>query len=100
MKRSANRSRILNDMVLIGIGFGSYVSADKIVSVLSPDSAPIKRMIADARERGMLIDASFGRSTKSVLLMNSNHVLLASLSPEELLIDFCNNKSEDGGIKS
>ena len=90
----------MNNMVLLEIGFGSFVSADKIVTALSPDSAPIKRMIADARERGMLIDASFGRSTKSVLLMNSNHVILTSLSPEELLKDFCCLKKEDGGIQS
>ncbi len=87
----------MNDMQLIGIGFGSYIAAEKIVTVLTPDSAPIKRMIADARERGLLIDASFGRSTKSVLLMNSNHVVLASLSPDELLKDLYDIKSDYRG---
>jgi len=87
----------LNDMLLIGIGFGSYIAAEKIVAVLAPDSAPIKRVIADARDRGLLIDASFGRSTRSVLQMNSNHVILSSLSPDEILKDLRDNQSEYGG---
>ena len=66
------------------IGFGNYIAADKIVSILSPDSAPIKRMIADGRERGLLVDASFGRSTRAVILMNSNHMILSALTPEDL----------------
>lgn len=81
--------------MLIGIGFGSYIAAEKIVTVLSPDSAPIKRMISDGRERGLLIDASFGRSTRSVLLMNSNHIILSSLSPDEISREILEN--EQGG---
>ena len=73
-----------SDGILLDIGFSNYIAADKIVSILSPDSAPIKRMIADGRERGLLVDASFGRSTKSVILMNSNHMILSALTPEEL----------------
>ena len=95
-----SRFRILNDMLLIGIGFGSYIAAEKIVAVLAPDSAPIKRVIADARDRGLLIDASFGRSTRSVLQMNSNHVILSSLSPDEILKDLRDNQSEYGGNQS
>ena len=87
-------------MLLIGIGFGSYIAAEKIVAVLAPDSAPIKRVIADARDRGLLIDASFGRSTRSVLQMNSNHVILSSLSPDEILKDLLDNQSEYGGNQS
>jgi regulator of extracellular matrix RemA (YlzA/DUF370 family) len=87
-------------MLLIGIGFGSYIAAEKIVAVLAPDSAPIKRVIADARDRGLLIDASFGRSTRSVLQMNSNHVILSSLSPDEILKDLRDNQSEYGGNQS
>ena len=79
-------------MMLIGIGFGSYIAAEKIVTVLSPDSAPIKRMISDGRERGLLIDASFGRSTRSVLLMNSNHIILSSLSPDEISREILENE--------
>ena len=86
--------------MLIGIGFGSYIAAEKIVTVLSPDSAPIKRMISDGRERGLLIDASFGRSTRSVLLMNSNHIILSSLSPDEISSEILQNKpaGTKGGI--
>ncbi len=89
-------------MQLIGIGFGSYIAADKIVTVLTPDSAPIKRMISDGRERGLLIDASFGRSTKSVLLMNSSHIVLSSLSPDELYREIQEYMLSDdkGGIAS
>ena len=92
----------MSDMQLIGIGFGSYIAADKIVTVLTPDSAPIKRMISDGRERGLLIDASFGRSTKSVLLMNSSHIVLSSLSPDELYREIQEYMPSDskGGIAS
>jgi hypothetical protein len=90
-------------MRLIGIGFGSYIAAEKIVTVLTPDSAPIKRLISDGRERGLLIDASFGRSTKSVLLMNSSHIILSSLTPDDLFREIQGNKTSDstkGGIES
>lgn len=72
------------ELQLLAIGFGNYVAVDKIVTILSPDSAPIKRLISDSREKGLLVDASFGRSTKSVLLMESDHLILSSLTPEEL----------------
>ena len=71
-------------MRLIAIGFGNLVSAERIVSVVSPESAPIKRMIQDVREKGSLIDASFGRSTRSVLIMDSGNVILSALTPEVL----------------
>ena len=71
-------------MKLISIGFGSTVCAERILAVIAPESAPIKRLIQEARERGMPIDASFGRKTKSVLLMDTDHVILASVSPEIL----------------
>ncbi|MBR0160457.1 MAG: DUF370 domain-containing protein [Oscillospiraceae bacterium] len=71
-------------MKILSIGYGNFLSANRVVSVLSPDSAPIRRVIADARERGLLIDASFGRSTKSAVLMDSNHLILSALSAEEL----------------
>ena len=71
-------------MKLISIGFGSTVCAERLLAVIAPESAPIKRLIQEARERGMLIDASFGRKTKSVLLMDTDHVILASVSPEIL----------------
>ena len=71
-------------MKLVNIGFGSAVSAERILSIVSPESAPIKRVIQEARERGMLIDASFGRKTKSVLLMDTDHVILSSVLPQTL----------------
>ena len=72
-------------MKLINIGFGSLVAASRLLSVLAPDSAPIKRVIQEARDRGMLIDASYGRKTKAVLLMDTDHVILSALTPEQLL---------------
>ena len=69
-------------MKLINIGFGSLVSAGRLVAVVSPDSAPIKRMAQEARERGILIDATYGRKTKAVLVMDNDHVVLSALTPE------------------
>ncbi len=69
-------------MALINIGFGSYISADRLVSVLSPDSAPIKRMVQDARERGSLIDASYGRKTRSILVTDGGYIILSALTSE------------------
>jgi len=71
-------------MKLISIGFGNMVSADRIISIVSPESAPIKRMIQDVREKGLLIDASFGRSTRSVIIMDSGNVILSAANTETL----------------
>lgn len=71
-------------MVLVNIGFGSMVAAGRVLSILAPDSAPIKRIIQEAKDRGMLIDASYGRKTKSVLLMDTDHVILSAVSPETI----------------
>ena len=71
-------------MKLINIGFGSLVAAGRLLSVLAPDSAPIKRVIQEARDRGMLIDASYGRKTKAVILMDTDHVILSALTPDAL----------------
>ena len=69
-------------MKLINIGFGSMIAGSRILSVLDPDSAPIKRVVQEARERGMLIDASYGRKTQSVILMDTDHVILSALTPD------------------
>ena len=69
-------------MKLINIGFGSMVAAGHLLAIVAPDSAPIKRVVQEARDRGMLIDASFGRKTKAVLLMDTDHVILSALTPE------------------
>ena len=71
-------------MKLISIGFGSTVAAERILAVVAPESAPIKRLIQEARERGMLIDASCGRKTKAVLVMDTDHVVLSGLAPETI----------------
>ena len=71
-------------MKLINIGFSSFVAARRVLTVLDPDSAPIKRVIQEARDRGMLIDASYGRKTKSVILMDTDHVILSAIQPETL----------------
>ena len=82
-------------MKLINIGFGNLVSAERIVSIVSPESAPIKRMIQDVREKGLLIDASFGRSTRSVIVMDSGHVVLSALAPEILAQRFSEKSEEE-----
>lgn len=83
-------------MKLVSIGFGNMISADRVISVISPDSAPIKRMIQDVREKGLLIDASFGRSTKSVVIMDSGHVVLSALPPETVSARFDDNNEKVG----
>lgn len=67
---------------LINIGFGNIVSANRIISIVSPESAPIKRIIQDARDRGSLIDATYGRRTRAVIVMDSDHVILSAVQPE------------------
>lgn len=69
-------------MKLINIGFGNMISAGRLIAIVSPDSAPIKRMVQEARERGVLIDASFGRRTRAVLVMDNDHLVLSALQPE------------------
>lgn len=69
-------------MKLINIGFGNMVSANRLIAIVSPDSAPIKRLVQEARDRGALIDASYGRRTRAVLIMDSDHVILSALQPE------------------
>lgn len=70
-------------MNLIHIGFGNMISAERLVAIVSPDSAPIKRMVQESRERGMLIDATYGRKTASIFIMDSDHVILSALAPEK-----------------
>ena len=69
-------------MRLINIGFGNLVSAGRLIAIVSPESAPIKRIIQDVRERGELIDATYGRRTRAVIIMDSGHVILSALQPE------------------
>jgi len=71
-------------MKLINIGFGSMVAANRLLAIVAPDSAPIKRVIQEARDRGMLIDASYGRKTKAVILMDTDHVILSAIPTETI----------------
>lgn len=71
-------------MKLLPIGFSNFVSPQHVLSIVSPDSAPIKRLVSEMREKGLLIDASFGRSTKSVIISDSGHVILSAIAPEVL----------------
>ena len=71
-------------MKLINIGFGSMIAANRVLAIVEPDSAPIKRVVQEAKERGMLIDASYGRKTKSVVLMDTDHVILSALASQVL----------------
>jgi extracellular matrix regulatory protein A len=70
------------EIKLINIGFGNIVAANRIIAIVSPDSAPIKRIINDARETGQLIDATYGRRTRAVIVVDSGHVVLSALHPE------------------
>ena len=71
-------------MQFINIGFGNMIASERLVAIVSPDSAPIKRMVQESRERGMLIDATYGRKTASIFIMDSDHVVLSALSPEKI----------------
>ncbi|MBQ4102107.1 MAG: DUF370 domain-containing protein [Oscillospiraceae bacterium] len=70
------------NMKLINIGFGNMVSANRLIAIVSPESAPIKRIIQDAKEKGTLIDATYGRRTRAVLVTDSDHVILSAVQPE------------------
>ena len=83
-------------MKLINIGFGSMVAAGRILSMLSPDSAPIKRIVQEAKERGMLIDASYGRATKTVILMDTDHVILSALTTDVLTSRWLDKQENEG----
>jgi regulator of extracellular matrix RemA (YlzA/DUF370 family) len=69
-------------MKLINIGFGNIVSANRLIAIVSPESAPIKRIIQEARDRGMLIDATYGRRTRAVIVTDSDHIILSAVQPE------------------
>ena len=71
-------------MQFINIGFGNLISVERLIAVVAPDSAPVKRLVQESRDRGMLIDATYGRKTASVLIMDSDHVVLSALAAERL----------------
>ena len=69
-------------MKLINIGFGNIVSANRVIAIVSPESAPIKRIISEARDRGQLVDATYGRRTRAVMITDSGHIVLSAIQPE------------------
>lgn len=82
-------------MKLLNVGFGSMLAQSRVLSILAPDSAPIKRIVQEAKDRGMLIDASYGRKTKSVILMDTDHVILSALTPEVLTARWSGEEAKD-----
>ncbi len=70
------------DIKLVNIGFGNIVAGNRIIAIISPESAPIKRIIQEAREKGMLIDATYGRRTRAVIVSDSSHIILSAVQPE------------------
>ncbi len=72
----------MSNIALVNIGFGNMVSANRIVAIISPESAPIKRAISEAREDGSLVDATYGRRTRAVIITDSDHVILSAVQPE------------------
>ena len=84
---------------LVNIGFGNIVNANRIVSIVSPESAPIKRIIQEARDKGMLIDATYGRRTRAVIITDSEHVILSAVQPETVaqrLLGWQQSKDDEG----
>ncbi len=82
-------------MKLINIGFGNMVSANRLIAIVSPESAPIKRIIQDSRDRGSLIDATYGRRTRAVIITDSDHVVLSALQPETIANRLNDRDEED-----
>ncbi|WP_008317501.1 extracellular matrix/biofilm regulator RemA [Leptolyngbya sp. PCC 6406] len=80
------------DIKLINIGFGNIVSANRVIAIVSPESAPIKRIIADARDRGQLVDATYGRRTRAVMITDSGHIILSAIQPETVAHRFVTSK--------
>ncbi len=85
-------------MTLINIGFGSMVAARRILAIMDPDSAPIKRVMQEAKDRGMLIDASYGRKTKAVILMDTDHVILSAMTTDILSARWTGEEKEEGEL--
>jgi regulator of extracellular matrix RemA (YlzA/DUF370 family) len=89
-KPIAIRTLVPMDIQLINIGFGNIVSANRVIAIVSPESAPIKRIIAEAKDASRLIDATYGRRTRSVIIMDSNHIILSAIQPETVANRFLN----------
>ena len=82
-------------MKLINIGFGNMVSANRLIAIVSPESAPIKRIVQEARDKGSLIDATYGRRTRAVIIMDSDHIILSAVQPETVANRLGDDEDED-----
>lgn len=82
-------------MKLINIGFGNMISASRLIAIVSPESAPIKRIIQEAKDKSVLIDATYGRRTRAVIIMDSDHVILSAIQPETVAGRLDNNEEGD-----
>ena len=85
-------------MKLINIGFGNMISADRLIAIVSPDSAPIKRTVQEARDRNMLIDATYGRRTRAVIIMDTDHVILSAILPETVAGRMADKTTEEDAL--
>ena len=85
-------------MQLINIGFGNMVSSSRLITIVSPESSPIKRIIQEARERGMLIDATYGRRTRAVIIMDTDHVILSAILPETVAGRLAGKSAEEESL--
>ena len=86
-------------MKMINIGFGNIVSASRLIAIVSPESAPIKRIIQDARTNGTLIDATYGRRTRAVLVLDSDHVILSAVQPETVAHRLVGKENDDASLE-
>jgi len=82
-------------MKLINIGFGNMVSSSRLIAIVSPESAPIKRIIQEAKEKSMLIDATYGRQTRAVIIMDNDHIILSAVQPETVAGRLYDDEEED-----
>ncbi len=82
-------------MKLFNVGFGNVVSSSRVIAIVSPESAPIKRIVQEAKEKGMAIDATYGRRTRAVLIMDSGHVVLSAILPDTAAGRICDDDTEE-----
>lgn len=92
LRQHRARTSVPMNIKLVNIGFGNIISANRVIAIVSPESAPIKRIISDAREANRLIDATYGRRTRSVIITDSSHVILTSIHPETVASRFSKEK--------
>jgi len=90
-RKKAKEAHEAENLLLLNVGYGNYVSIQKLVTILSADSSPVKRVVQEAKDKGILIDATYGRRTRSVLIMDSGHVVLSAIQPDTMSHRFLGN---------